>query len=184
MISRRAVLKGALGGSVLTMGLPLLEQMLNGHGTALAACGALPKRYGLFFWAHGLPLNYRHNATSALEAGNQNLDYKATNPDLWTPATTGTNWQLTDLLTPLAKHKANINVVTGTDVKTVVVPGQTDGHLRGAAVALTADRPNSEGFDQGTSRARVNRPTLDRFIATHPQSTPMASQGFDRSSSA
>jgi hypothetical protein len=171
MISRRAVLKGALGGGVLSVGLPLFEQMLNSHGTALAAGAALPKRYGLFFWAHGLPLNYRHNATGTLD-GNQYLDYKAANPDLWTPTTTGTDWQVTDLLTPLTRHKANINVVTGTDVKTVVPstpPGQNDGHLRCAAVALTADRPSSDGYDQGISLARVNRPTLDQFIATHPQ---------------
>ena len=55
MISRRSVLKGVLGGSAFCLGLPLLEQMLNGNGTALAAGTALPKRYGLFFWGNGLP---------------------------------------------------------------------------------------------------------------------------------
>ena len=65
MISRRAILRGALGGSIVGLGLPLLEQMLNSHGTALAAGSALPKRYGLFFWGEGLPPNYRHNATTA-----------------------------------------------------------------------------------------------------------------------
>ena len=65
MISRRALLRGAIGGSVLSLGLPLLEPMLNSHGTALAAGTGLPKRYGLFFWGHGLPLNYRHNAVGA-----------------------------------------------------------------------------------------------------------------------
>jgi hypothetical protein len=160
-----------MGGSVVGLGLPLLEQMLNSHGTALAAGTALPKRYGLFFWAEGLPPNYRHNATTAAEA-NQNLDRKSDDQDYWTPTATGKNWQPTDLLTPLAKHQANINVVTGLDVKTEIPadpPGQNDGHQRGTIVALTADRPRSQGYDQGSRIAAVQRPSLDQFIAKHPQ---------------
>jgi len=171
MISRRALLRGALGSSVVGLGLPLLESMLNTHGTALAAGAALPKRYGLFFWGEGLPPNYRHNATTANEA-NQNIDVKSDQQDFWTPTTTGKDWQVTDLLTPLAKHKANINVVTGLDVKTEIPttpPGQNDGHNRGCIVALTADRPRSQGYDQASRVAAVQRPTLDQFIAKHPQ---------------
>jgi hypothetical protein len=171
MISRRTVLRGMMGGSVVALGLPLLEGMLNSHGTALAAGAALPKRYGLFFWGEGLPPNYLHNATTAADA-NQNLDRPSDQQDYWTPTTTGTNWQATDLLTPLAKHKANINVVTGLDVKTTVPsdpPGQNDGHLRGCIVALTADRPRSQGFAQASHVAAVQRPSLDQFIAKHPQ---------------
>src|SRR5262245_25508084 len=90
MISRRAMLRGAWGGSIVAVGLPLLERMLNTHGTALAAGTALPKRYGLFFWGEGLPANYRHNATTAAEA-NQNVGVKSDQQDFWTPTTTGTN---------------------------------------------------------------------------------------------
>jgi Protein of unknown function (DUF1552) len=171
MISRRAILRGALGGSIVGLGLPLLEQMLNTHGTALAAGTALPKRYGLFFWGEGLPANYRHNATTAAEA-NQNVGVKSDQQDFWTPTTTGTDWQMTDLLTPLARHKAHINVVTGLDVKTEIPadpPGQNDGHQRGTIVALTADRPRSQGFDLSSRIAAVQRPSLDQFIAKHPQ---------------
>jgi hypothetical protein len=155
----------------VALGLPLLEQMLNNHGTALAAGPALPKRYGLFFWGGGLPPNYRHNATTAGDA-NQNLDVKSDNPDLWTPTTTGKGWAMTELLAPLAAHQANINVVTGTDVITEIPtdpPGQNDGHNRGTIVALSADRPRSQGYDQGSRIAAVQRPTLDQFIATHPE---------------
>ena len=171
MISRRAMLRGALGGSIVGLGLPLLEQMLNSHGTALAAGAALPKRYGLFFWGEGLPPNYRHNATTLAEA-NQNINVKSDQQDFWTPTATGTDWQVTDLLTPLARHKANINVVTGLDVKTEIPadpPGQNDGHNRGTIVALTADRPRSQGYSQGSRVAAVQRPSLDQFIAKHPQ---------------
>jgi hypothetical protein len=164
------MLKGVLGGSIVGLGLPLLEIMLNDHGTALAQGTPLPKRYGLFFWGEGLPPNYRHNATTAGDA-NQNIDVKSDQADFWTPTTTGKDWQLTELLAPLAAHKANINVVTGTAVKTEIPldpPGQNDGHNRGTIVALSADRPRSQGYDQASRVAAVQRPTLDQFIATHP----------------
>ncbi|HEV8246722.1 MAG TPA: DUF1552 domain-containing protein, partial [Polyangiaceae bacterium] len=171
MISRRTMLRGVLGGSAFYLGLPLLEQMLNNHGTALAQGVALPKRYGLFFWGEGLPLNLRHNVTPDGEA-NQNFGFQSTDADYWTPTTTGTDWALTELLTPLANHKANINVVTGLKVKTDIPadpPGQEDGHMRGVSCALSADRPMSDGFDHSVGRFKLNRPTLDQFIATHPQ---------------
>jgi hypothetical protein len=170
MISRRKMLRGALGGSVFCLGLPVLESMLNTNGTALAQGVPLPKRYGLFFWGDGLPPNYRHNATTANDA-NQNLDIKSDNPDFWTPEATGKDWQVTELLAPLAAHKANFNLVTGTAIKTTIPtdpPGQNDGHQRGTIVALTADRPRSEGFDLTSRIAAVQRPSLDQFIATHP----------------
>jgi hypothetical protein len=171
MISRRAMLRGAMGTSIVGLGLPLLESMLNRHGTALAAGAGLPKRYGLFFWGEGVPPNYRHNITTANDA-NQNVDRKSDDDDYWTPTTTGKDWQVSDLLTPLANHKANINVVTGLDVKTEVPtdpPGQNDGHLRGGIVALTGDRPRSQGYAQASHVAAVQRPTLDQFIAKNPQ---------------
>ena len=51
-LSRRTVLKG-IGGAVV--GLPLLDCMLNEHGTALAQSGgALPKRYAIVFAGQAL----------------------------------------------------------------------------------------------------------------------------------
>jgi hypothetical protein len=171
MISRRALLRGAIGGSVLSLGLPLLEPMLNSHGTALAAGTGLPKRYGFFFWGHGLPLNYRHNAVGA-QNGNQFIDVKTQRPDLWTPAKTGKDWDITEYLKPLARHQQNINVVTGTEIKTATTsapPDQANGHHRGSVVALTADRPSLDNYDTGVGRALMNRPSLDQFIAHHQQ---------------
>ena len=42
--SRRGFLRGVLQGSAIFVGLPMLEAMLNGNGTALACGGAIPKR--------------------------------------------------------------------------------------------------------------------------------------------
>ena len=52
-VSRRMVLRGALAGSAVSVGLPFLECMLNDSGTALAAGANLPVRFGTWFWGCG-----------------------------------------------------------------------------------------------------------------------------------
>jgi hypothetical protein len=94
-LSRRTMLRGSLGGAAISIGLPTLEAMLNGNGTALADGAALPKRFGLFFWANGKPW------TSGGE------------PDLWTPPGQGGAWPMTELLSPLEPNRDKINVITG-----------------------------------------------------------------------
>lgn len=51
--NRRAVLRGALGGGAITLGLPYLDCVLNDNGTALAAGTPLPVRFGTWFWGLG-----------------------------------------------------------------------------------------------------------------------------------
>lgn len=54
-LDRRAFLAGTgRFGVTTTLGLPLLEAMLNSHGTALAQGTPLPLRIGIFFWGNGL----------------------------------------------------------------------------------------------------------------------------------
>jgi hypothetical protein len=52
-VSRRRVLRGMLGGTAVYVGLPFLDCMLNGSGTALAAGAPLPVRFGTWFWGLG-----------------------------------------------------------------------------------------------------------------------------------
>jgi hypothetical protein len=172
MISRRAVIRGVLGGSVFSLGLPLLEQMLNSGGTALAAGPNLPKRYGLFFWGNGLPWSWRNKGTTDTITPGITHDLPTTLVDNYTPATTGTTWAITDTLKPLERHKGNINVVTGLEPKTMIPStpvGLSDGHMRGITVSLTADMIRPEGFDHDPHIFAVNRATLDQVIAKHPQ---------------
>ncbi len=169
MISRRRALRGILAGSAVALGLPLLESMLNGNGTALAAGPGLPVRYGLFFWGNGLPWTYRHRGAVDMNF-NHPLDDNLT--DLYTPTTQGKGFAITETLKPLERHLANINVVTGLEPKTSIPTapvGQSDGHMRGITVALTADQIRSEGFDHDPHIFAVNRATLDQYIAKHPQ---------------
>ena len=53
-MNRRTVLRGMLGGSAVTVGLPFLECFLNSHGTALANNAPIPVRFGTWFWGLGM----------------------------------------------------------------------------------------------------------------------------------
>lgn len=53
-IGRRHLLRGLSTAGAVAVGLPILDVMLNDHGTALAAGSALPVRVGVWFWGNGL----------------------------------------------------------------------------------------------------------------------------------
>ena len=94
-LNRRTMLRGMVGGGAVTVGLPLLEVMLNESGTALADGSALPTRFMTWYWADGIVL------------------------DLWEPqggnAAAGVhpNWELSTQLQPLAPVKDYVSVLTG-----------------------------------------------------------------------
>jgi len=52
--SRRRALKGLVGGSAVTVGLPLLNVFLNGNATALADGTPMPVRFGTWYWHLGM----------------------------------------------------------------------------------------------------------------------------------
>lgn len=119
-LSRRAVLRGMLGGSALAMGLPPLEAMFDGNGVSYASCGTSPRRFGMFFWGNGVI------------------------PDNWIPATEGPDWELTEQLAPLAGVKEDIAVLTGLEVKT----GNSNPHDSGPAGLLSGSELISVGGHQ------------------------------------
>src|SRR6266481_4459273 len=94
-ISRRHLLRGMAAGAAVSVGLPRLGGMLNGNGTAYAAGGALPKRFGVWFWGNGMI------------------------PPRWIQKTAGvgTGWELSEQLMPFAKVKKNLTVLTGYQIK-------------------------------------------------------------------
>lgn len=51
-LSRRSVLRGVLGGGVVTVALPMLDFFLNNNGTAFASGAPMPVRFGT--WGYGL----------------------------------------------------------------------------------------------------------------------------------
>jgi hypothetical protein len=108
-LSRRTLLRGMLAGSAVLVGLPILDIFLNDNGTAFANGGALPKRFGVFYW------------------GNGNL------PERWLPSGTGAAWELSETLAPLAPVKDAVTVVSGMKIYT----GGQVPHFSGAAGMLS-----------------------------------------------
>jgi len=96
IISRRAVLRGMVGGGLaVTVPLPRLAGMLNDNGTAYAAGGPLPVRFGSWFFGNGII------------------------PSRWVPpkAGVGASWDLSEQLSPLHVVKPYISVITGLTIK-------------------------------------------------------------------
>jgi hypothetical protein len=95
-ISRRNfLLKGALGGTAVTLGIPLLDRFLDGNGTAFAASlggGRLPVRFGTWFWGCGMI------------------------PERWVPQKVGTGYDLPPQLMPIKAVQDRVSVLTGFDV--------------------------------------------------------------------
>ncbi|MGE4064282.1 MAG: DUF1552 domain-containing protein [Rhodospirillaceae bacterium] len=54
---RRRVLRGLVGGSAVTVGLPLLNVFLNGNGNAMADGKPMPVRFGTWHWGLGMQTN-------------------------------------------------------------------------------------------------------------------------------
>jgi hypothetical protein len=96
IISRRAVLRGIVaGGIAVAVPLPRLVGMLDDNGTAYAAGGPLPVRFGTWFFGNGII------------------------PSRWVPLKTGVgaNWELSEELSPLQAVKPYISVITGLTIK-------------------------------------------------------------------
>ncbi len=107
-LSRRKLLRGAAYGVGAAVGLPLLDAMLNGNGTALAGGNPLPKRFGAWYWGNGVVANQ------------------------WFPSGSGPTWQLSPLLQPLVNVKDYCSILEG---MVVYVPYQVSGHM-GSLMAL------------------------------------------------
>ncbi|WP_437965668.1 DUF1552 domain-containing protein [Sorangium sp. So ce260] len=113
-MDRRTVLRGLLAtGAAVTIPLPLLEIMLNQSGTALAQ----PKTpvsplYVTWFFGNG------------------------TLPGRWKPARTGSGsaWELSPQLQPLAELKSHLTVISGLENKLVASGAE---HPTGSAGATT-----------------------------------------------
>jgi len=145
-LSRRTLLRGA--GTAIA--LPLLDSMIPA-GTALAQTAAVPKtRLACIYIPHGVTM------------------------DKWTPATTGRDFELTEILSPLAAHRDQICVVSGlTHTQVGPWPGEDSGgannHNRAGAVFLTGAHPVK-------GNRAVCGPSIDQIAASYiGQDTPIPS---------
>ena len=141
-LSRRAVLKGA--GAALS--LPLLESMIPA-GTALADNHPAPRvRAGFIYFPHGATMSR------------------------FTPAKSGRDFELSEILAPLAPHKDAINVISDlSHPQAYGAGGATAHHNRSSAVFLSGARAE-EG-----PRAHLGT-TADQVVAKAVgQDTPLPS---------
>ena len=137
-LSRRAVLRG-LGASV---SLPLLDAMIPAS-TALAQTAASPKqRMAFVYFPHGAVM------------------------DKWTPATTGSDFDLPQILQPLQPFQKYLTVISGLENKAAIgepVHAITPGTWLSCVHPEISQEPNG-----GV--------TIDQMIAKHiGQDTPMPS---------
>lgn len=157
-LSRRTLLKGAVGGGVVSLALPPLEAMMGSNG-ALADGSEEGPIAGVFFWANGTPWHAGHGGVQG-DGG----------ADVWTPTDVGAGYTASPLLEHIAAHQPSI--VSGLTPHTDVPAepgGQSDGHMRGFMVALTGDRIRPEGFDHPSHTLTALRPSIDQYVAKHPE---------------
>lgn len=120
-LDRRTLIRGMVNGSMITMGLPLLELMLNDNGDALANGQALPKRFVLFFFGCGVSNSFF-------------------------PSTTGSNFQLTVPMQALAPFASQLNVISNLSVRDQGI----DPHAAKYYMQLSGSSPRTERHSYGT----------------------------------
>ena len=148
-IHRRTLLRGlAATGLAVAIPLPRLAGMLNSNGTAYAAqAGALPQRFGLWFFGNGILF------------------------PRWNPAATGSgsSWALSEELAPLAAYKSQLSVVTGLGIKSLI---SDDPHVAGAAGALTGAAALLKDQVNASINRRVNTVQAAEHRSDHRSGYP------------
>ncbi|MCX6620418.1 MAG: DUF1552 domain-containing protein [Acidobacteria bacterium] len=144
-LSRRVFLQGlSFTQTPVLVGLPPLISMFNSSGTAYAAETALPeKRFVFWFNGNGIPERY------------------------WIPSRTGADYDMTPCLTPLARLRDNVLVLSGLDNSGPGGP-VVNGHPTSMSALMscthyTGRGPGGPSFDQHVAR-RIGGTTRFRSL--------------------
>ncbi len=121
--SRRRVLRGLVGGSAVTVALPLLNMFLNGNGNAMATGAPLPIRFGTWIWGLGM------------------------NDVIFTPKKTGANFDLPEEIAALAPVQKHINLFTRFNTFKDAAPLMC--HHTGWVILRTGMAPSSQQVRPG-----------------------------------
>jgi hypothetical protein len=133
--TRRTVLKGMLGGSAVTVALPLLDCFLDGNGEALASGAPIPVRFGTWFWGCGI------------------------NSARWIPDKVGPDYDVKAELMAIAPYKKKVTVLSGFNCNLGGKPALM--HWSGIMGTFTGVAPAKGGTAGGTADA----PTIDCLVA-------------------
>lgn len=133
--TRRSLMRGALGGAAVVVGVPTLDLFLDGNGRAYANGAPLATRFGAYFWGLGL---------THTPAGTR-----------WVPEKTGAGWDMTPELKSLEPVKQKVSVFSG---YRVIGDGRPNlVHWSGHASILSGSAPAVTGSFDG--------PSLDTKVA-------------------
>ena len=109
--SRRSLLRGAIQGSTVVMGLPILESFLNDNGTAFADGTELPPCFGSWFFGLGLT------------------------PGRWEPEAIGPSYELPEHIAALEPIREKLNIFSGLQI---FLDGKVNqNHISGAQGQMT-----------------------------------------------
>jgi hypothetical protein len=106
--------------------------MFNSSGTAYAADQTIPSRFVLWFNGNGIPERY------------------------WIPGETGEAYSLTPCLSPLARFRERIHVITGLDNPAARKPGPGNDHHRSMSALMSGTAFTGRG---------AGGPSIDQLIA-------------------
>ncbi len=137
-LSRRTFLRGVTAAqSSVILGLPPLVSMFNSTGTAYAAstktnqAAPIAKRFVLWFNGNGIPERY------------------------WIPGEVGPDYDMTPCLTPLARLRDNVHILSGLD-NSAIVNTAFDGHQTAMSALMTCTRFSGRG---------PSGPSIDQIVA-------------------
>ena len=128
--SRRSLMRGALGGAAVCVGIPALDAFLNDNGTAFADGKPMPLRFGTYFWGLGL--------TDTPAGGTR-----------WVPTKTGFGYEETPELKSFSDLRHKVSVFSGFRVIGDGKPNIV--HWSGHAGILGGAAPGSNGVMEGPS---------------------------------
>jgi hypothetical protein len=112
LADRRRMLKGMLGASAVSVGLPILDAMLNENGNAFAATGKeLPTRFCTWFWGLGV------------------------GEGEWQPKTAGTDWEMPRQFRAMKPLQKKVNLYSGGQV--LLEGGSNTTHFTGVQGLMT-----------------------------------------------
>ncbi|MGE0409835.1 MAG: DUF1552 domain-containing protein [Amphiplicatus sp.] len=132
--NRRSLMRGALQGAAVCVGVPLLDLFLDGNGKAYADGGSLPMRFGTYFWALGL--THTPQATR------------------WVPTKTGLGWDMTPELQSLTSVREKVSIFSG--FRAIAGGRPNLVHWTGTASTLTGIAPAvGRSFDGPSLDTRV-----------------------------
>jgi hypothetical protein len=121
MINRRRVLRGMMAGSAVSVGLPILDSMLNENGNAFADTGReLPTIFSTWFWGLGF------------------------GEGVWVPKTAGRDYELPTPMEALKPLKSKFNFYSGMEVYLEGKVNET--HFTGAQGLMTGRVGNSREY--------------------------------------